>query len=177
MQGEGSARGKFQKEKSFPPASFQGKQGQSPVNGRAHCRRRENHSTEGYHPRAGGLDDGKSGGVHISVHVCARGKGVWLVAASKVHISSLSREEGGVERGWPSEMAVSCGLVRHFSIPRHTPSLPFLNPFCPFAQYRASTVGRPRAGAVEAETIKIGLSPLSAGTGGLNGRGRREGKA
>lgn len=36
---------------------------------------------------------GWSGGVHMSVHVCARGSGTWLVA-SKVCISFLSREKG-----------------------------------------------------------------------------------
>lgn len=111
------------------------------------------------------------------MHVCARGKRAWLVAASKIHISSLSREEGGVEGGWPSEMAVSCGLARHLSISRYTPSLPFLNPLCPFAQYRTSTAHGHRAGAVEVEMRTICLSPLSAGTGGLNGRGSRQGKA
>lgn len=42
---------------------------------------------------------GWSDGVHVSGHVCARGSGTWLVAASKVHIAFPSRVEVGCGRG------------------------------------------------------------------------------
>lgn len=49
------------------------------------------------------------------------------------------------------------------------PFLPLVPPLCAFGSQRASTVGRPRAGAVGAEMRVLGLSPLCAGAE-LNGR-------
>lgn len=110
--------------------------------------------------------------MHMSVPVCARRSGTWLVAASKVHISFPSRVEGGVEGGWSSEMAVSYGPMRHFCISSQTASLPLAHPFCSFANYYTSTMGRHEASAVGIQTSAICLYPLSVGTVGLNGMGR-----
>lgn len=108
--------------------------------------------------------------MHMSVPVCVRGSGTWLVAASNVHISFHSRVEGGVEGGWSSEMAVSYGPIRHFCISSQTASLPLAHPS--IANYYTSTMGRHEASAVGVQMSAICLYPLSVGTAGLNGMGR-----
>lgn len=108
-------------------------------------------------------------------HVCAcgsRGGGTWLVAASMVHVF-LSREEGGTEGAWSSEMAVSCGQIKHLSI---SSQLPLLHLFCSFANYHTRAMGRHEASAVEKEMRTMHLYPVSVGTEELNGMGKKRGK-
>lgn len=120
---------------------------------------------------------GWSAGVHMCVHACARRNGTWLVATSEIHTSSLSREEVDVEGGWPSETAVSYSLVRHFSISRQRPSLPFVPPLCAFASQCTSTVGRPRAGVVQVEMGVLWSLSSPCRSRRTEWEGRREGKA
>lgn len=73
-------------------------------------------------------------------------------------------------------MTVFYGLIRHLSISSQTPFLPLLHLFCPFPNYYTSTKGRQKASAVETDMSTISLYPLSVGTEGLNGLGKKRGK-